>query len=132
MLLTPDYLQSSGHVSDNIDGSEPGEVTTLVAAEVESQSTNQPKGRKRRRTKAAETKLKAKEKKKRGIKDSDEDDTDEDDDTYTAPSRLVRSAAGPKPVPGSFAFCAECKAKFTVVRLSLYCSSHKTFIACLP
>jgi len=91
-------------------------VNTFSAAEVESESTNQPKGRKRKRTKAAETKPKAKGKKKRGIKDSDEDDTDEDDDTYTAPSRLVRCTAGSKPAPGSFAFCADCEARFTVVR----------------
>lgn len=109
-------------------------MTTLAAAEAVSESTNQPKGRKRKRTKAAETKLKAKEKKKRGIKDSDEDDMDEDDDTYTAPSRLVRSAAGSKPAPGSFAFCADCEARFTVVHLSLslYYSLRKTFITYLP
>lgn len=73
--------------------------------------------KKRKLTKAQEAKLKASEKakakkkqKKKNVSDDDYDD--EDDDPYSKLSMYSTA----KPAAGSFADCAKCETKFTVVR----------------
>lgn len=111
-------VQDSGHASDDLDhsgpemGANPVQNDALIAA-----------AKRRRLTKAAEAKLKAKEKKRRGIKDSDDDDDiDEDDERYNAPSS--------RPAPGSFAHCALCEKRFTVVCRAISILSYRR--SCLP